>query len=208
MHEAFIEGDVMGILDDLAMGFGLKERTADYDARTARNIATSEAAGNWGNPGGYSMSPSMMMRESQIRNRNQYDTTSGAAGNYLARQGYKTDKSGRVTNPPRPVDSGYTGLSNLLFSAPMNPNSPSLSYNPASPTPAAIGPLKMEQPLGIPGVSMILSMLEGFRPKPLGDNQFIPYNPNALNDRMDPLMAQGLEEYFDMYNGPVKKSLF
>ena len=29
----------MGILDDLAMGFGLKARTQDYDARTARTIA-------------------------------------------------------------------------------------------------------------------------------------------------------------------------
>ena len=33
----------MGILDDLAMGFGLKERTEDYDARTARTIASNEA---------------------------------------------------------------------------------------------------------------------------------------------------------------------
>lgn len=29
----------MGILDDLAMGFGMKARTEDYDARTARNLA-------------------------------------------------------------------------------------------------------------------------------------------------------------------------
>ena len=35
----------MGLLDDLQMGFGLKERTEDYDARTARTIAANEAAG-------------------------------------------------------------------------------------------------------------------------------------------------------------------
>ena len=36
----------MGILDDLAMGFGLKARTEDYDARTARNIAETQAFGD------------------------------------------------------------------------------------------------------------------------------------------------------------------
>lgn len=36
----------MGILDDLAMAFGAKPRTEDYDARTARGVATNAAVGN------------------------------------------------------------------------------------------------------------------------------------------------------------------
>ena len=188
----------MGLLDDLAMGFGLKERTADYDARTARNIAVSEAAGN---RGGFDMSPRMMMLESKMRDRGDYDTTTGAAGSYLARQGYSTNDRGQVMNPPQPVSSGYGGIANLLFSAPMNPNSPSLGYNPVSPTPAAIGPLKLKEPINmpIPGLSMILNMIEGLRPQPLGKNQFIPYNPDALDVSLDPLMAQSLEPYFDQW---------
>jgi len=34
----------MGIIDDLAMGLGMKARTEDYDARTARTIARNEGA--------------------------------------------------------------------------------------------------------------------------------------------------------------------
>lgn len=36
----------MGIIDDLAMGFGMKPRTEDYDARTARGVAINKAVGN------------------------------------------------------------------------------------------------------------------------------------------------------------------
>ena len=34
----------MGFFDDLAMGLGFKERTQDYDARTARTIAARDAS--------------------------------------------------------------------------------------------------------------------------------------------------------------------
>ena len=33
----------MGFFDDLAMGLGFKERTQDYDARTARGVAVDQA---------------------------------------------------------------------------------------------------------------------------------------------------------------------
>lgn len=184
----------MGILDDLAMGFGLKERTADYDARTAQTIAANRAADSI--PG-----DNLAMRLAQARNpdsRYYFGNDSGAMqahDNYLTGQGYSQGMF------PQPVDSGYSGIQNILFSAPMNPNSPSLSYNPPSPTPASFGPFEMDETidLPIPGISMITKLLEGMRPKALGDKQFIPYNPNALDVSMDPLMAQGLEEYFDMY---------
>ena len=194
MYEAFIKGDVMGILDDLAMGFGLKERTADYDARTARTIAANHAAQFV--PG--DNQAMALAQASNPDNKYYYGNNAGAMqahDNYLTGQGYSQGMF------PQPVDSGYSGIQNILFSAPMNPNSPSLSFNPPSPTPAAIGPFQLDEPmdLPIPGISMITKLLEGMRPKPLGDNQFIPYNPNALDVSMDPLMAQGLEEYFDMY---------
>lgn len=194
MHEAFVKGDVMGILDDLAMGFGLKERTADYDARTARTIAANKAAQ-------FVPGDNQAMALAQARNPDSqyyFGNNPGAMqahDNYLTGQGYSQGMF------PQPVDSGYGGLANILFSAPMNPNSPSLSFNPPSPTRAAIGPLKLDEPidLPIPGISMITKLLEGMRPKPLGDNQFIPYNPDALDVSLDPLMAQSLEPYFDQF---------
>lgn len=195
----------MGILDDLAMGFGLKERTADYDARTARTIAASKAAEFV--PGAKNDPHAQMMAMAQARNPDSKyyfgnsESAMQAHDNYLFGQGYGTDPKSGQPMFPQPVDSGYSGIQNILFSAPMNPNSPSLAFNPPSPTKAAIGPFKLDEPmdLPIPGISMITKLLEGMRPKPLGDKQFIPYNPNALDVSIDPLMAQGLEEYFDMY---------
>lgn len=206
----------MGILDDLAMGFGLKERTADYDARTARGVAVDNAVANAPNQqvagmmtsilnSGGTISPSSSMYQyinpSDFGGGgNDYSMANlidkgPAYSNYLTGQGYSAG------NFPQPVDSGYSGLAKFLFSAPMNPNSPSLSFNPTSPTPVAIGPFEFDEPIDmpLPGVGMVMKALEGLRPKPLGDKQFIPYNPDALDVSMDPLMAQGLEEYFDMY---------
>lgn len=190
----------MGILDDLAMGLGLKERTADYDARTARTIAVNKAAESV--PG--SNEAMAMAKARNPDSQYYYGNNPGAMqahNNYLFGQGYGTDASSGKPMFPSVVNSGYGGLAGLLFSAPMNPNSPSLAFNPPSPTPAAIGPFKLDEPIDmpIPGIGMIIKALEGMRPKPLGDKQFIPYNPNALDVSLDPLMAQGLEPYFDMY---------
>ena len=39
------KGIVSGILNDLAMGFGLKERDQDYYERTARTIGRNQGSG-------------------------------------------------------------------------------------------------------------------------------------------------------------------
>lgn len=119
----------MGILDDLAMGFGLKERTEDYDARTARAIALDDRYGD--------------DHIAQMRARQGYETTSydpratpigkNDQGRMVYRYGYDTS-----TGPAaqylgsRNYDEGYT---------------PSMGGTDPSPTPYAIGPLTMDQPL-------------------------------------------------------------
>lgn len=142
----------MGLLDDLAMGFGLKERTRDYDARTARNIAVSEAAGNWGGSKGYSMSPAMMMKESRIRDRGNYDTGTGQARAFLTRQGGNDPSyNPQIVQDDRPLSQ------RALFSP----------QDQLSPTPVAIGPMTFQQPLRLPGIlGMITSGLFGPREVP------------------------------------------
>ena len=133
----------MGLLDDLAMGFGLKERTRDYDARTARNIAVSEAANNWGGSKGYSMSPAMMMKESQKRASGDYDTNTGQARAFLTRQGGNDPSyNPQIIKDDRPL------FQRALFSP----------QDQLSPTPVAIGPFQFQEPLRLPG---ILGMISG-----------------------------------------------
>ena len=142
----------MGLLDDLAMGFGLKERTKDYDARTARNIAVSEAAGNWGGSKGYSMSPAAMRAESRIRSRGDYDTSTGQARAFLTRQG-----GNDPSYNPQIVQDDRPFLQRALFSP----------QDQLSPTPVAIGPMTFQQPLRLPGIlGMITSGLFGPREVP------------------------------------------
>lgn len=178
----------MGILDDLAMGFGLKERTADYDARTAQTIAANKAAES--NPAGGAMALAQARNPDSSFYFGRNADAMAAHDNYLTGQGYGTDASGAVL-APQVVNSGYGGLAGLLFSAPMNPNSPSLAFNPVSPTSAAIGPLTLDEPIDmpLPGIGMVIKALEGLRPKP----------SDALDVSLDPLMAQSFEPYFDMY---------
>ena len=118
----------MGILDDLAMGFGMKERTEDYDARTARTIAANIAAerGSGGNEA---------MRLAQARNPS-HSTYFGnnpdamqAHDRFLdgIEQGYR----------PQVAEDNRPFVERLLRSP----------EGPASPRPYAIGPVTMDQPL-------------------------------------------------------------
>jgi len=108
----------MGILDDLAMGFGLKERTEDYDARTARTLALNEQYGN---------------EEDRLRARasGAYNIGTGRAAQYLGSRGYDEGYTPQVADDERPF------MQRLLTSP----------EDTASPTPYAIGPLSMDQPL-------------------------------------------------------------
>lgn len=129
----------MGLLDDLAMGFGLKERTEDYDARTARTIAASEAAGGSND----------VMRLAQARNPQHSSflpvSRSRGAQQYLGSRGYDEGYTPQVADDDRPF------MQRLLFSPESAP----------SPTPYAIGPLTMDQPLPQFGLLGLLSGLGG-----------------------------------------------
>ena len=107
----------MGILDDLAMGFGLKERTEDYDARTARNIALSEQYDN-------------EFDRIRARQSEDYDVTRGGAAQFLGSRG-------RDNYNPQIADDNRPFMQRLMTSPESAP----------SPTPYAIGPLTMDQPL-------------------------------------------------------------
>lgn len=126
----------MGLLDDLAMGFGLKERTEDYDARTARNIAVSEQYDN-------------EFDRIRARQSGNYDVTRGGAAQFLGSRGRDN------YNPQIAQDNRSFGQ-RFLFSPESAP----------SPTPYAIGPLAMSQPLPKFGILGMLSGLGGL----LGDN--------------------------------------
>lgn len=129
----------MGLLDDLQMGFGLKERTEDYDARTARTIAASEAAGGSNDA----------MRLAQARNPQHSSflpvSRSRGAQQYLGSRGYDEGYTPQVAEDDRPF------MQRLLFSPESAP----------SPTPYAIGPLTMDQPLPKFGLLGLLSGLGG-----------------------------------------------
>jgi hypothetical protein len=129
----------MGILDDLAMGFGLKERTQDYDARTARTIAANKAAES-------GSGSSDAMRLAQARNPS-HRTFFGfnqpamqSATNYL--EGIQPGYRPQIAQDDRPF------MQRALFSPQGTP----------SPRPYAIGPLTLQGPLKLPGV---LGMITG-----------------------------------------------
>ena len=107
----------MGLLDDLAMGFGLKERTEDYDARTARTIARDEGV---------------------------------SVGESRAAQQFLGSRGRDNYNPQVAQDNRSFGQ-RFLFSPESAP----------SPTPYAIGPLAMSQPLPKFGILGMLSGLGG-----------------------------------------------
>ena len=124
----------MGILDDLAMGFGLKERTEDYDARTARTIALNEQYDN-------------DIDRIRARQSRSYDVTRGGAAQFLGSRG-RENYNPQIAQDDRPF------MQRLLRSPESAP----------SPTRYAIGPLKMDQPLNLPSFSpigMFMNILSG-----------------------------------------------
>lgn len=160
----------MGLLDDLAMGFGLKERTADYDARTARNIAAQKAAQ-------YVPGDNEAMALAKANNPdNQYyygnnPFAMAAHDKYLFDIGGST-YAPQVMEPPE--DNNF--FQNLLYSAPISDD------NPVSPRRLAIGPVNLDKPLSIPTpLSMMTKILGGLqRPSggdsPLTSTAFDKYN--------------------------------
>lgn len=134
----------MGILDDLAMGFGLKERTADYDARTARTIAASKAAADAISSG----KGTHAAMKARMRARQSYDPSNPTDQSeyYLDRAGLR---GGYEAGGYRPtiVDDQRPFIQRLLYSPESAP----------SPNPYAIGPVSMEKPLQIPSILGILN---------------------------------------------------
>ena len=128
----------MGILDDLAMGFGFKPRTQDYDARTARTIALDERFG-------VGEDADIMGRSRALAN-NDYDVTSGQAARFLASRGAGPNYSPKIITRDQD-DRSF--VQRALFS----PQSDLMS-----PKPYAIGPMQLDGPLRIPG---ILGMITG-----------------------------------------------
>ena len=121
----------MGLLDDLAMGFGLKERTEDYDARTARTIALNEQYDN-------------EFDRIRARASGDYDVRSGGAARFLGSRG-------RENYAPQIADDNRPFMQRMMTSP----------TGDASPTPYAIGPLTMDQPLPKFGILGLLSGLGG-----------------------------------------------
>lgn len=167
----------MGLLDDLAMGFGLKERTEDYDARTARTIALNEQYDN-------------EFDRIRARQSGDYDVTRGGAAQFLGSRGRDN------YNPQIAQDNRSFGQ-RFLFSPESAP----------SPTPYAIGPLKMDQPLPKFGLLGMLSGLGGLlggntqqmgpprttvRPM-LRPDGFTPPTPPTTN--VPPLLDAGMNRF-------------
>lgn len=124
----------MGILDDLAMGFGLKERTADYDARTARTIAGSDAERAVRRSGGGDHA-AMVAR---LRAQQSYDPSAptGRSADYLNRAGAR---GGYEVGGYRPtIAQDDRPFMQRLFTSPAST---------PSPNPYAIGPISMDKPL-------------------------------------------------------------
>jgi hypothetical protein len=139
----------MGILDDLAMGFGFKERTADYDARTARTIAGSQAERAARRAGASDHAATI----AGIRARQNYNPSAptGPSADYLNRAGARGGYDVGAYRPAIAQDN-RPFMQRLLFSP----------QGDASPNPYAIGPMSFDQPLPMPGLLGILSNITGF----------------------------------------------
>lgn len=153
----------MGILDDLAMGFGLKARTEDYDARTARNIAETQAFGD--------------DNVAAMRARQGYVSTGPRGRDYAAEyraalEGTMRDQQGNLM-PSRAQQylqrQGGEGYSPAIVKNDDRPFYQRALFSPESPesqTPYAIGPMKMDGPLQIPSIGImgiLQDFAEGFR---------------------------------------------
>lgn len=138
----------MGILDDLAMGFGMKERTADYDARTARTIAANRAEQDARDRGAGDHEAMV----TGIRARQSYNPSepTGQSAYYLNRAGARGGYDPGTYRPAIAQDS-RPFIQRLLFSP----------QGAASPNPYAIGPMSFNQPLPMPGLLGILGYASG-----------------------------------------------
>lgn len=128
----------MGILDDLAMGFGLKERTEDYDARTAKTIAMNEAISN---------APNQQMATMMMSKLNSGGTISPSSAMY---QGLNLSAFDEGTQPNMESILASESGPHRRFIASRNYDegyAPSVGGTGPSATPYAIGPLTMDQPL-------------------------------------------------------------
>jgi len=153
----------MGLLDDLAMGFGLKERTEDYDARTARNIAETQAFGDDHHAvhrarQGY-VSTGPRGRDYAAEYQAAFDNPRGQAQRFLGSRGYDEGYT------PQRVEDNRPFMQRLLFSPESTP----------SPTPYAIGPVSFDEPLRMPTMFGLLGgLLSGF-----GRDETAPEAPAA-----------------------------
>ena len=136
----------MGFFDDLAMGLGFKERTQDYDARTARTIAAQDA---YKSSGG---SEAQRMQAAQrARSNFSYDTAGGNARIFLDRVGARGGYDPGAYRPA--VIQDDRPFTQRLFTSPQGP---------ASPNPFAIGPASFSKPLPMmPGLLGILGYASG-----------------------------------------------
>ena len=144
----------MGILDDLAMGFGLKERTEDYDARTARNIAVSDATRNISNDFERTKMQTRLRNDPNFDYRNYtrrtpmgYDTGYSPSRQYLDRQARGRENY----NPSIVQNDDRSFMQRALYSPESSP----------SPTPYGIGPMQFDEPLPAFGMMGLIKALAG-----------------------------------------------
>ena len=135
----------MGFFDDLAMGLGFKERTQDYDARTARTIAAQDA---YKSSGGSEAQRAQAAQ--RARSNFSYDTAGGNARIFLDRVGAKGGYDPGAYRPAVAQDD-RPFMQRLLTSP----------QGPASPNPFAIGPASFSKPLPMPGLLGILGYASG-----------------------------------------------
>lgn len=135
----------MGFFDDLAMGLGFKERTQDYDARTARTIAAQDA---YNRSGGSEAQRAQAAQ--RARSNFSYDTAGGNAKIFLDRVGARGGYDPGAYRPAVIADD--RPFTQRLFTSPQGP---------ASPNPFAIGPASFSKPLPMPGLLGILGYASG-----------------------------------------------
>jgi len=135
----------MGFFDDLAMGLGFKERTQDYDARTAKTIAAQDAYKSSGGSEAQKAHAMLMARKNFDVNN-----ATGNARTFLDRAGARGGYSPGAYRPAVAQDD--RPFMQRLFTSPQGP---------ASPNPYAIGPASFSKPLPMPGLLGILGYASG-----------------------------------------------
>lgn len=182
----------MGFFDDLAMGLGFKERTQDYDARTARTIAAQDA---YNRSGGSEAQRAQAAQ--RARSNFSYDTAGGNARIFLDRVGAKGGYEPGAYRPAVIADD--RPFTQRLFTSPQGP---------ASPNPFAIGPASFSKPLPMPGLLGILGYASGLlgprepgtvsapegpmRVRPAGYTPPIPQGPDITLQRFEQPNARAI----------------